>query len=344
MIKKSLIAFSLLLTLVLTYGLNQLRLAHVDIDSIAPELPTLAAVHESGMVLGLPAHIAYFNTATQKVPRASLLDEAHDPLPLVRGEEFRGEEFRGEKARDEKDDETGNDKTMVNMSFPVFVATWEDGRQFVIDAGLSATEAIEFGRRSELAGSMPLEFHGLAADQLDLDKVKGIGLTHLHSDHTTGISAFCDAGADFALVQSMEQFSWHDYLTSDSATLINELTCGVQLILNDGLLLKGVRGFPGLYIVHVGGHTLGSQLFVLHINEGSSIGTYIIAGDMANHFDGINYNVSKPPAYSRWLVPENLDQLYKVRSWLKQMNQDTNITVLLSHDKAHLIESGLPEL
>jgi glyoxylase-like metal-dependent hydrolase (beta-lactamase superfamily II) len=233
---------------------------------------------------------------------------------------------------------------MVNMSFPVFVATWEDGRQFVIDAGLSATEAIEFGRRSELAGSMPLEFHGLAADQLDLDKVKGIGLTHLHSDHTTGISAFCDAGADFALVQSMEQFSWHDYLTSDSATLINELTCGVQLILDDGLLLKGVRGFPGLYIVHVGGHTLGSQLFVLHINEGSSIGTYIIAGDMANHFDGINYNVSKPPVYSRWLVPENLDQLYKVRSWLKQMNQDTNITVLLSHDKAHLIESGLPEL
>lgn len=328
MIKKSLIAFSLLLTLLLTYGLNQLRLAHADIDSIAPELPTLTAVLESGLVFGLPAQIAYFNTGTQRAPRASLLDQAHDPLVIEQA------------AIDKK----AIDEAMVDMSFPVFVATWEDGRQFVIDSGFSAAEAIEFGRRSELAGSMPLEFHGLAADQLDLDKVKGIGFTHLHSDHTKGISAFCQPNSDFTLVQTREQYSWHNYLTSDSAAMINELGCGVQLILDDGLLLKGVRDFPGLYIVLVGGHTLGSQLFVLHINEGSNVGTYIIAGDMANHFDGIKYNVSKPPAYSRWLVPENLDQLYKVRSWLKEMDQDPNITVLLSHDQAHLMESGLPEL
>jgi len=318
MIKKFISLFSLVLILVLSYGLNQLRLAHVDIDSLAPELPELDAIRESAQVLGLPTHIAYYNTATQRVPRASVLDQAQDP--------------------------NAAEGVMVDMSFPAFVVSWEDGRQFVIDTGFSEAEAIEFGRRSELAGSDPLVFHGLVASQLDAAHVKGIGFTHLHTDHTTGILAFCKTAAEFTIVQTMEQFSWQDYLTSSSEEMLNNLSCGLQLILDDKLLLKSVRGFPGLYIVHVAGHTLGSQLFVIHINRGSVIETYILAGDMANHFDGIKYNVGKPPAYSRWLVPENLEQLYRVRGWLKTMDQEPDITVLISHDKTHLVESGLPEI
>jgi len=318
MIKKFLGLFSLLLILVLAYGLNQLRLAHADIDSLAPGLPTLKAVRESGLVFGLPTGIGYYNTATQRVPRTSVLDQAQDPVT--------------------------DEGVMVDMSFPAFVVTWEDGRQFVIDAGFSAAEAVEFGRRSELAGSEPLIFHDLVANHLETGKVKGIGFTHLHTDHTMGASALCKTQADFSIVQTIEQYSWHNYLTSTSAELLNNLGCGLQLILDDGLILKSVGNFPGLYVVHVAGHTLGSQLYIVNVNQGSNIGTYILAGDMANHMDGIKYNISKPPAYSRWLVPENLEQLNKVRVWLKTMDQEPDITVLISHDKADLMESALPPL
>ena len=321
MVKQTLLGFSVLLLLILTYGLNQLRMAHADIDSIAPELPALETVRESGLVFDLPVAIAFHNTGSQRAARSSVLNEAHDPAST-----------------------SGPDPQMIDMSFPAFVLTWQDGRQFVVDVGFSELEAREFSRRSELAGSMPIEFHGLVADKLDVSNVKGVGFTHLHSDHMMGISAFCKPEASFTLVQTMEQYSWHNYLTSSGATLLNELGCGLQLLIDDSLIMKSVRGFPGLYMIHVGGHTLGSQIFVVHVSEGASIATYILAGDMANHFDGIRYNISKPPAYSRWLVPENLDQLYKIRSWLKTMDQESDITVLISHDKKHLAESGLPQL
>ena len=316
MVKKTLFAFCVLLLLILTYGLNQLRTAHSDIDSVLPELPAPEALRASGLVIGLPTRIAYYNTASQRVERTTILDEDHDP----------------------------GENELVEMSFPAFVVTWEDGRQFVIDTGFSEAEAKDFGRRSSLAGAGPIEFHGLLADQLDMAKVKGIGFTHLHGDHMMGIPAFCRDNTEFTIVQTMEQRSWHSYLTKGNARLLNELDCGKQLLLDNTFVLKGVKNFPGLYVIYAGGHTLGSQMFVAHINEGAHIETYILAGDMANHFDGIRYNVSKPPAYSRWLVPENLDQLYKVRSWLKLMNQEPDISVLISHDKRHLNESGMTAL
>ena len=328
MFKKTLFAFCVLLLLILTYGLNQLRSAHSDIDSVSPELPGPEAVLASGQLSGLPTSIAYYNTASQRVARKTMLDEDQDP----------GE--TANKRVDAESAETG----LVEMSFPAFVVTWEDGRQFVIDAGFSRAEAIDFGRRSALAGAGPIEFHGLLADQLDMAKVKGIGFTHLHGDHMMGSLAFCRDNAEFTLVQTMEQHSWHSYLTKGSAKLLNELDCGMQLLLDDTFVLKGIKDFPGLYVVYAGGHTLGSQIFVAHINEGARTETYILAGDMANHFDGVRYNVSKPPAYSRWIVPENLDQLYKVRSWLKLMNQETDISVFISHDKRHLNESGMTAL
>ncbi len=328
MFKKTLFAFCVLLLLILTYGLNQLRSAHSDIDSVSPELPGPEAVRASGQLFGLPTSIAYYNTASQRVARKTMLDEDQDP----------GE--TANKRVDAESAETG----LVEMSFPAFVVTWEDGRQFVIDTGFSKAEAIDFGRRSALAGAGPIEFHGLLADQLDMAKVKGIGFTHLHGDHMMGSLAFCRDNAEFTLVQTMEQHSWHSYLTKGSAKLLNELDCGMQLLLDDTFVLKGIKDFPGLYVIYAGGHTLGSQIFVAHINEGARTETYILAGDMANHFDGVRYNVSKPPAYSRWIVPENLDQLYKVRSWLKLMNQETDISVFISHDKRHLNESGMTAL
>ena len=154
MFKKTLFAFCVLLLLILTYGLNQLRSAHSDIDSVWPELPGPEAVRASGQLFGLPTSIAYYNTASQRVARKTMLDEDQDP----------GE--TANKRVDAESAETG----LVEMSFPAFVVTWEDGRQFVIDTGFSKAEAIDFGRRSALAGAGPIEFHGLLADQLDMAK------------------------------------------------------------------------------------------------------------------------------------------------------------------------------
>ena len=86
-----------------------------------------------------------------------------------------------------------------------------------------------------------------------------------------GSLAFCRDNAEFTLVQTMEQHSWHSYLTKGSAKLLNELDCGMQLLLDDTFVLKGIKDFPGLYVIYAGGHTLGSQIFVAHINEGARI-------------------------------------------------------------------------
>ena len=85
-------------------------------------------------------------------------------------------------------------------------------------------------------------------------------------------------------------------------------------------------------------------MFVAHVEGPTGVKTYVLAGDIANHRDAVQFNIGKPAWYNRWLVPENLAQLDRLRRWLKSLNDSKPIQVLLSHDLKALQDSDVPAL
>ena len=98
--------------------LNMLRITQQQIDGLHPPLPTYRQIMVGSRQAGLPVAIHFLATASQTIARHRLLDGVLDPNP------------------------GGN----VAMTFPAFVLTWADGQRFIVDGGLSADEALTFGR------------------------------------------------------------------------------------------------------------------------------------------------------------------------------------------------------
>lgn len=296
-------------------SLNILRLTHQQIDDLQPALPGIDEIRASARVQNLPISIAWLETAWLPSHRSLVLDTEFDPEPDLAYE----------------------------MTFPAFVVTWADGRRFVIDAGLTPVAAEDFSRPlTWLTDSGPMTYVGSLSSLLEPQTIDGLGFTHLHVDHTSGANDLCAAGADYTLFQTVEQFNVLNYLTFQQADQLAAMECTMRLLLiSQEMLLREIQGFPGLYVTHVAGHTPGSQVFIVHVRQGRNLETYIIAGDLANHQDGVRYNVSKPGWYSRWIVPESLLQLELARRWLKYLEGQTGITVLLSHDRQALLDSDV---
>jgi len=323
MASKAAILTALVVTGVVASGLlwlNMLRTTQQQIDGLHPPLPTYRQIMAGSRQAGLPVAIHFLATASQKIARYRLLDRALDPNP------------------------GGN----VDMTFPAFVLTWSDGQRFIVDGGLSANEAVTFGRQQQWLGGFqgqPMVYHQSLANSLDPTSIKGVGLTHLHSDHTTGLADLCAAGAHYTTYQTLEQYTQQNYLTFGGDDALAAMTCSVRLVLAEQESpLRDIQGFPGLYVVPVAGHTPGSQVFVAHVQGLAGVQTYVLAGDIANHRDGVQFNIGKPAWYNRWLVPENLAQLDRLRRWLKSLNDSHLIQVLLSHDLKALQDSDVPAL
>ena len=276
--------------------------AHQQIDALNPPFPSLKSIRESARIEGLPVSIKMFNTASQMVGTAGVLES-------VEKNEF------------------------FEMSFPTFLITWENGKQFLIDAGMTESVALAFGKPSEIFGAGAIKFHGDLKDLINPASIAGIGFTHLHEDHVDGVRTLCPEAKNLVIVQGYEQFENTNYGTSAQEELLDSLECGKRLLIRDNFTLKSIAGFPGLYLIEVAGHTPGSQVFVVHIKIDGRNTTYILAGDLANHFEGIESNISKTAFYSRYIVPENLEQLDRARIWLNQLDAEYNIKVLISHHK-----------
>lgn len=299
-------------------GLNILRLTHHQIDDLKPVLAGIDEIRASARVQNLPISIEWLETAWLPSQRSLVLDADVDSASGLAYE----------------------------MTFPAFIVTWADGRRFVIDAGLAPAAAEEFSRTlTWLSDSGPLAYIGALSMLIEPQTIDGLGFTHLHVDHTSGANDLCAAGAEYTLYQTVEQFSLLNYLTFQQADQFAEMDCSMRLLLTpEDNLLREIQGFPGLYMTHVAGHTPGSQVFVVHVRQGLKRETYILAGDLANHQDGVHYNISKPGWYSRWVVPESLPQLDLARRWLKHLDRQPDMTVLLSHDRQALLGSGLGQV
>jgi len=287
--------------------------AHLGVRGLGGPLPTELALLGGGE---LPVRLVVANTASQRLPRAQVLDPARDPTPDLPYE----------------------------MSHPSFLLAWPDGRRLLVDAGMDAASARAFGRNLELVGGAPAETYGSLVEQLP-ELASGplaIVFTHLHTDHVQGIGPLCAArrGAEVEVFQTPAQAQRRNYTTRPGAALLEAAGCARVTLLGDAPL-AALPGFPGVGVVWAAGHTPGTQVVLAALGGGDGAARRLaFAGDVANAVDGIRHDVPKPLLYRLLLVPEDDARLGAVRRFLAHLEQ-AGFAVVPSHDLLHLRELGL---
>ncbi|MBT7370816.1 MAG: MBL fold metallo-hydrolase, partial [Gammaproteobacteria bacterium] len=166
------------------------------------------------------------------------------------------------------------------LTHSVFIFEWADGRQFMLDAGMTEARAIEFGENIELAlGGDRAQPHGNIASVLgrDIERVSGVGFTHLHIDHTEGVGIFCEnTSSEPMLLQTSRQATAHNFNTTEGASIVNSSCLKGQVVDRPGIVTSDV--FPGLGFMGIGGHTPGSTLFAAWLGDQ----LYVFSGDITN--------------------------------------------------------------
>ncbi|MDP5071548.1 MAG: MBL fold metallo-hydrolase, partial [Congregibacter sp.] len=220
------------------------------------------------------------------------------------------------------------------------IIEWANGRRFMIDAAMDQPASEAFGDlMATMSPSMgPVNYYGSVPDFLgpDLAKVDGVGFTHLHNDHVQGIDAFCAArGQGARSYQTVTQARQHNLHTRDSAEQLASSCLEPTVLDGDGLL--GVRDFPGLGIVALGGHTPGSTLFAVHV-DGI---LWLMSGDISNVKSKLLSNTGKGWLYSNIIVPENTARTEELRLWLAALDSQPDTEVIVAHDFAAAMDSGM---
>jgi glyoxylase-like metal-dependent hydrolase (beta-lactamase superfamily II) len=286
--------------------------AHLGIRGLGGPLPTDLGVLEGP---DLPVSLSVVNTASQRVPRAQVLDAGRDPTPAA----------------------------PYVLGHPAFLLRWADGRKLLIDAGMEREAARDFGAPLELVGADPLEAHGGVAEQLGDELAAGrlgVVFTHLHTDHTQGIGQICEArrGAEIELFQTPAQATRRNFTTRPGAAHLEAAGCLRGVVLPEAPLAS-LPGFGGVGVVWAAGHTPGSQVVLVALREPGGPRRIAFAGDVANTVDGIRFDVGKPLLYRLLLVPEDDARLGALRRFLGHLEQ-AGFAVVPSHDLLHLRSLG----
>lgn len=271
---------------------------HLQTQGIEPDLPNEQALRDLRTVEGGPIAVHYVLTASQNV--------------------------RGRQ-----------------LAHTTFLVEWANGHLFAIDAGMDETGAADFADLMRgIGGGGDAQFFGTLGKQLgpELQRVKGIGFTHLHIDHTQGVTAFCsDRGTGTDLLQTSDQRDEHNYNTVEGAELVAK-SClsrgtlqGREVLTNDA--------FPGLGLIALGGHTPGSTLFAVGLKDH----LWLFSGDTTNTKTDLVNNRGKGFLYSGVLVPENTGRTEDLRLWLTGLDSNADIDVVVSHDLEALLATGMPK-
>jgi glyoxylase-like metal-dependent hydrolase (beta-lactamase superfamily II) len=303
----------LVLVLFLAAGLGW---AHVSLRRSEQPLPDLIRLPAPPAGADLPVSITYVNTASQPMPRSTVLDTGADPSP---------------------------DAEYV-MSHPSFVLRWADGRLLLIDAGMTREGAIEFGQPLEMvAGAEPITAHASVAATLGdaAGDVRGIVFTHLHVDHVGGLTELCARRRQpLPVFMSPNQATYGNYTTRPGRALIEEASCArVSTLPQEGV--AGLPGLAGVFLFAAGGHTPGTQVILAWVATSGEPRLYAFVGDVVNNIDAINHNISKPFLYRLLVVPENDARLAELRTLLRRLRDERGATILVSHDELSIEAAGL---
>lgn len=217
---------------------------------------------------------------------------------------------------------------------------WGDGKQFLIDTGMQPMAAIKFGKPFEmmLGAGATTAFGGVDAQlQKILQRVNGVGFTHLHIDHTQGITALCKAvGGEATVFQTSDQATEQNIHTLEGQDLIAKSDCKKQVLTGNGI--QAIPGFPGLFAVAVAGHTPGSTVWLTKVNEK----IWLFAGDISVTQKLMHEGKGNGFVYSYMIVPEDTERLIKTRGWLSKLDQREEVSVVVSHDLRAYEAAGIP--
>jgi glyoxylase-like metal-dependent hydrolase (beta-lactamase superfamily II) len=167
----------------------------------------------------------------------------------------------------------------------------------------------------------------------DVSRVKAVGFTHLHIDHTQGLINFCDArGAGALSLQLDYQRELHNFNTEEGDDIVAQSCLRPLDITGAGLV--GVDQFPGLAMYPLGGHTPGSTLFA--VADGDRL--LLFTGDITNSKSDLVNNKGKTVIYSYLLVPENTTRTAQLREWLRRLDNNDDMQVVVSHDIQDMAE------
>ena len=291
---------------------------HLDIEKYHAPLPLVADVLALEQANDLPVKVSVIETARQVMPRAGVLDPAHDPRPAE----------------------------PYVMTHPSFVLEWADGRLLLVDVGMTKQGAVEFGE--------PIErfFHGQPVEPLApvatalgaaAARVQGMVFTHLHTDHVGAISEVCARiGHPTKVFQTeAQQDSWTVF-TATGKRALDESGCAQRVRLAPTALMP-LEGFPGVAVVAVGGHTPGSQAIIAAVRPpGGAVRRFVFSGDVTNTIDGIREDVAKPLFYRLVVVPEDDDRLGEVRRYLRSLEKSFGFAIAVAHDQRNLATLGIP--
>ncbi len=233
--------------------------------------------------------------------------------------------------------QAGKTRSLAHMSFLV---EWANGKAFLIDAGMSHKQALEFADLVKTLDSnlQDAKVFGTVVSLMgnDLSRIEGVGFTHLHIDHTEGVKKFCDArGSGAALLQTTSQRDLHNFNTTEGADIVAN-SCLQNGDLQALSLLEGDNDsnmfespkFPGLAAVELGGHTPGSTLWVVALADR----TLLFSGDITNDKHSLDHDIAKRALYSWMIVPEYIERTAQLRKWLRGLDQSENFSVIVSHD------------
>lgn len=288
---------------------------HWRVRQAREALPAPDEIARLGMVVDRPVRVAWVNTASQTTPRAGVLDPGVDPDPAA----------------------------PYVMGHPSFVLEWADGRILLIDLGMTREGAIGFGRLLErLGGAEAIVPHTTVAAALGTaaSRVRGVVFTHLHDDHVGGLEALCGVvKGPVPVFMNTAQMDRVTATTFAAHRLIDASPCVRRQRLEGGALLP-VDGFPGVGVIHVAGHTPGSQVVIAYVGGKG----YAFVGDVANNIDGLRRDLPKPFLYSLLMVPEDRDRLGEVRRFLRALHDDRDLTLVPAHDQLWVEQTGIPAL
>lgn len=293
--------------------------AHWAIRQERAPLPDAAAIAAAARAGGdLPIRLAMVNTASQAMPRSTVLDAGADPHP----------------------------HEAYVMSHPAFVLEWADGRLLLVDAGMTPAQAQDFGVALEwLGGAQAMVAHGAVADGLGAAAARagGIVFTHLHSDHVGGLAGLCDAAPQrpLAVFMTDAQAQRPNYTTRGGLQAVADAPCARPSAPGPGPL-AALPGFPGVYVIAAAGHTPGSQIVLAFVQDGAAVRPYAFTGDIVNALDGALADVPKPLLYRTLVVPEDGDRQAELRAFLRRLRDDAGFTLLVSHDQRALERAGVP--
>ncbi len=231
------------------------------------------------------------------------------------------------------------------LSHPSYVLEWADGRLLLVDLGMTPAAAKAFGEPFELLGSPPTETFGSVAEQLGeaVDRVGGVVITHLHTDHLEGGTALCPArkGKKVPMFQVPAQAELRNYTTSLSDPVLAEADCLVSTPVT-GTGLTPIPGFPGVGLIHAAGHTPGSQMLAASIGPPGQRERWIFTGDVINDAAAAAEDRPKALLYRLLIVPENDGQLSRVRQFLAGLAQNHSYELAVAHDGLRNDDLDLP--